>query len=105
MKKPIAGWLRARQPTSSRSSSLLRLRLSMKLSSTMNTMSRQPRSRRASSSRTTCAGALVRGTPYGASTLTGADGSRLPSENELAIARYQGRHVATIASALKRGRQ
>lgn len=44
------------------------------------------------------------GTPYGASTLTGADGSRLPSENELAIARYQGRHVATIASALKRGR-
>jgi NAD(P)H dehydrogenase (quinone) len=44
------------------------------------------------------------GTPYGASTLTGADGSRLPSENELAIARYQGRLVATIASALKRGR-
>jgi len=44
------------------------------------------------------------GTPYGAPTLTGADGSRLPSENELAIARYQGRHVATIASALKRGR-
>jgi hypothetical protein len=31
-------------------------------------------------------------------------GARLPSENELAIARYQGRHVATIASALKRGR-
>lgn len=34
----------------------------------------------------------------------GPDGSRPPSENELAIARYQGRHVATIASALKRGR-
>jgi multimeric flavodoxin WrbA len=44
------------------------------------------------------------GTPYGASTITGGDGSRLPSENELAIARYQGRHVATIASQLKRGR-
>ena len=44
------------------------------------------------------------GTPYGASTLTRNDGSRMPSENELAIARYQGRHVATIAAALKRGR-
>ena len=44
------------------------------------------------------------GTPYGASTLTKGDGSRMPSENELAIARYQGRHVATIAAALKRGR-
>ncbi len=45
------------------------------------------------------------GTPYGASTLTKGDGSRMPSENELGIARYQGRHVATIASQLKRGRQ
>jgi NAD(P)H dehydrogenase (quinone) len=44
------------------------------------------------------------GTPYGASTLTGPDGSRMPSENELAIARFQGKHVATIASELKRGR-
>jgi NAD(P)H dehydrogenase (quinone) len=44
------------------------------------------------------------GTPYGASTITGADGSRMPSENELAIARYQGKYVATVASALKRGR-
>ena len=44
------------------------------------------------------------GTPYGASTITKGDGSRMPSENELAIARYQGRHVATIAAALKRGR-
>jgi NAD(P)H dehydrogenase (quinone) len=44
------------------------------------------------------------GTPYGASTLTRGDGSRLPSENELAIARFQGRHVATIAAQLKRGR-
>jgi len=41
------------------------------------------------------------GSPYGASTITGGDGSRLPSANELAIARYQGRHVATIAKKLK----
>jgi NAD(P)H dehydrogenase (quinone) len=40
------------------------------------------------------------GTPYGASTLAGADGSRQPSENELAGARYQGRHVAEIAAKL-----
>lgn len=45
------------------------------------------------------------GTPYGASTLAGGDGSRQPSENELAIARYQGRHVAEITKALVRGRQ
>ena len=44
------------------------------------------------------------GTPYGASTITRGDGSRMPSENELAIARYQGRHVATIAATLRRGR-
>ena len=37
------------------------------------------------------------GTPYGASTLSGADGSRQPTENELTIARYQGEHVAKIA--------
>lgn len=42
------------------------------------------------------------GTPYGASTLTGGDGSRQPSENELAIARFQGRHVAEIAARLGR---
>ncbi|HEY9447063.1 MAG TPA: NAD(P)H:quinone oxidoreductase [Burkholderiales bacterium] len=47
---------------------------------------------------------ITGGTPYGASTLTKGDGSRMPSENELAIARYQGRHVATIASQLKEGR-
>jgi NAD(P)H dehydrogenase (quinone) len=41
------------------------------------------------------------GTPYGATTLAGADGSRRPSENELAIARYQGAHVAKIAAKLK----
>lgn len=36
------------------------------------------------------------GSPYGASTLTDADGSRQPSEKELAIARYQGRNVAEL---------
>ena len=43
---------------------------------------------------------ITGGTPYGATTLAGADGSRRPSENELAIARYQGRHVAEIAKKL-----
>jgi len=38
--------------------------------------------------------------PYGASTIAGGDGSRLPSENELAGARYQGEHVARIAKKL-----
>lgn len=41
------------------------------------------------------------GTPYGASTIAGPDGSRMPSENELAIARFQGKHVAEIAGKLK----
>jgi NAD(P)H dehydrogenase (quinone) len=40
------------------------------------------------------------GSPYGASTITGADGSRQPSAVELEGARYQGRHVAGIASKL-----
>lgn len=43
------------------------------------------------------------GGPYGATTLASADGSRQPSENELAGARYQGRHVAEIAARLERG--
>jgi len=42
------------------------------------------------------------GTPYGASTLAGADGSRVPSQNELDGARFQGRHVAEIAMKLAR---
>jgi NAD(P)H dehydrogenase (quinone) len=42
------------------------------------------------------------GTPYGATTLAGADGSRQPSENELKIARFQGKHVAEIATKLAR---
>jgi len=37
------------------------------------------------------------GSPYGSSTITKGDGSRMPSENELAMARFQGRHVALIA--------
>lgn len=43
---------------------------------------------------------ITGGTPYGATTLAGGDGKRQPSENELAIARFQGRHVATIAKKL-----
>lgn len=43
---------------------------------------------------------ITGGTPYGATTLAGADGSRQPSENELAIARFQGKHVAEIAQKL-----
>lgn len=39
---------------------------------------------------------ITGGSPYGASTITGGDGSRLPTENELAIAGFQGRHVAEI---------
>jgi len=38
--------------------------------------------------------------PYGASTIAGGDGSRVPSENELAGARFQGEHVAKIAKKL-----
>ena len=48
---------------------------------------------------------ITGGTPYGATTMAGADGSRSPSENELGIARYQGRHVAQIARALAIGRK
>ncbi|WP_436395398.1 NAD(P)H:quinone oxidoreductase [Acidithiobacillus ferriphilus] len=40
------------------------------------------------------------GTPYGASTLAKGDGSRMPSANELTIARFQGRHVAEIAKKI-----
>ena len=45
-------------------------------------------------------GEISGGTPYGATTLAGSDGSRTPSANELDIARYQGRHVAEIAVKL-----
>jgi len=45
-------------------------------------------------------GEITGGSPYGASTISGGDGSRQPSENELAGARFQGRHVAHIAAKL-----
>lgn len=41
------------------------------------------------------------GSPYGATTIAGGDGSRQPSENELAGARFQGRHTAEIAGKLR----
>ena len=41
------------------------------------------------------------GSPWGAATIAGADGSRQPSEKELAQARFQGRHVAQITAKLK----
>jgi NAD(P)H dehydrogenase (quinone) len=43
---------------------------------------------------------ITGGSPYGASTLAGGDGSRQPSENELAGARFQGEHVAKITKKL-----
>ena len=43
---------------------------------------------------------ITGGSPYGAGTLAGADGSRQPSENELKIARFQGSHVAKITRKL-----
>ncbi len=46
---------------------------------------------------------MTGGTPYGATTLAGPDGSRQPSANELEGARFQGRHVAEIAARLERG--
>ncbi len=41
---------------------------------------------------------ITGGSPYGASTITGGDGSRQPSANELEGARYQGRHIAQVAA-------
>ena len=43
---------------------------------------------------------ITGGSPYGASTIAGGDGSRMPSKNELEAARFQGKHVAGIASKL-----
>jgi NAD(P)H dehydrogenase (quinone) len=42
------------------------------------------------------------GSPYGAATIAGADGSRTPTEKELAMARFQGKHVAEITAKLVR---
>ncbi|MCM5679701.1 NAD(P)H:quinone oxidoreductase [Schlegelella sp. S2-27] len=43
---------------------------------------------------------ITGGSPYGATTITGGDGSRMPSDNELAMARFQGRHATQIAAKL-----
>ncbi len=45
---------------------------------------------------------ITGGSPYGATTLAAGDGSRQPSENELAIARFQGEHVTSITARLVR---
>ena len=45
-------------------------------------------------------GEISGGTPYGATTIAGSDGSRMPSDNELAGAHFQGKHVAEIAKRL-----
>jgi NAD(P)H dehydrogenase (quinone) len=45
---------------------------------------------------------ITGGTPYGATTMTGPNGARQPSENELRIARFQGKHVTEIAGKLFR---
>ncbi len=43
---------------------------------------------------------ITGGSPYGAGTIAGAQGERMPSANELEAARFQGKHVATIGSRL-----
>lgn len=48
-------------------------------------------------------GEISGGTPYGATTIAGMDPPRQPTENELSIARFQGRYVAEIARKLKAG--
>ena len=48
---------------------------------------------------------ITGGTPYGATTIAGPDGSRTPTENELKIARYQGKHVAEVTKALVLGKE
>jgi NAD(P)H dehydrogenase (quinone) len=47
---------------------------------------------------------MTGGSPYGATTITGGDGSRMPSDNELEGARWQGRYVAETAKKLPGGR-
>jgi NAD(P)H dehydrogenase (quinone) len=48
---------------------------------------------------------ITGGSPYGVTTIAGAQGQRQPSENELELARFQGRHVTEIATALTNGRK
>jgi NAD(P)H dehydrogenase (quinone) len=45
---------------------------------------------------------ITGGSPYGASTIAGTQGERTPTENELQAARFQGAHVAAIASKLSK---
>jgi NAD(P)H dehydrogenase (quinone) len=45
---------------------------------------------------------ITGGSPYGTSTIAGRQGERMPSDNELAAARFQGKHVATLAAKLTR---
>ena len=47
---------------------------------------------------------ITGGSPYGATTITNAQGQRLPSENELAIARFQGKHATEVAAKLAGGK-
>lgn len=46
---------------------------------------------------------ITGGSPYGVTTIAALDANRMPSENELAMARFQGRHVANIAKKLTGG--
>lgn len=48
---------------------------------------------------------ITGGSPYGVTTIAGGQGQRMPSENELDLARFQGKHVTEVATALKAGRQ
>ena len=43
---------------------------------------------------------ITGGSPYGATTIAGGDGLRLPTANELQGARYQGKKIAEVASKL-----
>ncbi|RRJ97326.1 NAD(P)H:quinone oxidoreductase [Opitutaceae bacterium TAV4] len=43
---------------------------------------------------------ITGGTPYGSSTIAGSSGERTPTENELSVARFQGKHTAEIAAKL-----
>ncbi len=43
---------------------------------------------------------ITGGSPYGATTIAGTQGERMPSENEIAAAKFQGKHVAAIAAKL-----
>jgi NAD(P)H dehydrogenase (quinone) len=48
---------------------------------------------------------ITGGSPYGSSTIAGNTGERMPSENELAAARFQGKYVAMLASTLAQHRR